>query len=134
MTKPLTADPPPELIEEALMQCVEGALEQFSCDLSIARRIWRNHRALVEAPEYPEPYRSFENMANGELPDDTATDEKDGLPIEKLREKLLPEALKMARLVWRCRKSPETAQTWDTVAEAMDAEFLKGLGITPDAS
>ena len=54
-------DPPEDLIEKALRLHVEIALQEATCDLTIARATWRKHRELVESPVLPEPYWSFDN-------------------------------------------------------------------------
>lgn len=105
MAKILSMQPPQDLVEQYLSGFVDAEMEQFSIDLATARRIWRNHRALVEAQEYPEPYCSFEIRMSGEVPDDNpAGYENDGLPVEELRARLRPQAERMAQLARRARR------------------------------
>jgi hypothetical protein len=95
---------PAALIEEALAESVRAELEQLSCNLSIARRIWRHHRTLVEAAAYPEPYRSLEIEMNGAAPDESEDEDPYfGFSLEQLRENLLPDATATAKLLWRFR-------------------------------
>lgn len=39
----------------------------FAVNLAIARKVWREHRGLVEAAEFPEPYRTLYLDGGGTL-------------------------------------------------------------------
>jgi hypothetical protein len=60
----------PELVQELLDTLLLIQLSEFAGSLGLARTLWRRHRDLVEAPEFPEHLRAALVAREGEEPDD----------------------------------------------------------------
>jgi hypothetical protein len=90
-----TKQPTAEQIEKALTGLVQGEIEQFNCDLEIARRVYRSNPKLVTSKNYPEPWRTLAIEGGNFLGD---RDTQKALSIEELRRQELPEARRIATL------------------------------------
>jgi hypothetical protein len=99
----VTTEPEPtkEQIAQALDLIVSHQYESFTSDLSVARRVWRANRELVEAPVYPEPFRSFliKTFDADVEAEDEAGDMYEVVFDPEIRQRLLPEARELAK-VW----------------------------------
>ena len=89
---------PERLLQKALERLMEMERAEFAQNLDIARGMWRKHREMVEAPEFPEPFRTAFVNANECEPDDP----EDGFGGEDalapdFRERVLPMAREVAR-------------------------------------
>ena len=85
--------PTPGQIEEALEIVIGTQLEADASALALAREIWRSNRKLVEAPNFPEPWRKTFVRVYAYEP----TDRRDKFrSLEQLRKDQLPEAEKLA--------------------------------------
>ena len=77
---------------------MESEREEFARNLNLARAMWRKYREMVEAPEFPEPFRTaFVNETDCE-PDDL--DEGvggDDAVAPDFRERTLPMAHQVAQ-------------------------------------
>lgn len=93
--KPKQAKPTPEQIEEALHHSVDNEIDQYLCELEIARRVYRSNPELVVSKAFPEPWLTlYAHLHEGRLPDDHDTQEAP--TIVGLRKKLLPIAIQVA--------------------------------------
>jgi hypothetical protein len=111
----LVRRPAPETLErltrKALDRLAHSERAEFADHLDTARTFWRRHRELVEAPEFPEPFRSAYIEENGHEPGDEAGEKavlyggEEALAPDFL-EQLLPTARRIAR-AWASRRSPE---------------------------
>lgn len=89
--------PTAEQIEEALGRWVKGDVDQFNYNLEIARRVYRSNLKLVQAPSYPEPWRTLYIESNeGQAPSDRDTEKAPS--IAQLRKQHLPQAIETATL------------------------------------
>jgi hypothetical protein len=96
---------PAALLEKCLGRWAHNHISQFASDLSDARALWRKHRALVEAPDFPQFLRTYYVDEFGYEPDQEfpapeidvlGCVEANGLTPE-VREQLLPEAMASAQ-------------------------------------
>ena len=58
LVKPSQPEPPAAMVEEALHFITQMDRANFADHLETARTMWRRFRDLVEAPEFPEPFRA----------------------------------------------------------------------------
>lgn len=87
--------PTDDEVEEVLTRLVNLDLQQFNCDLEIARRVYRSNPELVTSERYPEPWRTLYTQENlGQEPSDQDTQKAPS--IAELYEQELPEAQKLA--------------------------------------
>jgi hypothetical protein len=101
------SEPSEAQIQEAMDAIVRSELaEGFGVDLSIARAVWRHYRALVEAPTFPEPFRSaLTNLDDGADPQEREDDGFTSFDLDTwklandpdIRTKVRPEAVKLAK-------------------------------------
>jgi hypothetical protein len=110
---------PERLIQKALEHWIQTELSDFADQLDTARVMWRKYRELVEAPDFPEPFRAAFVAEYHCEPDDQDSIVDTALAPD-LRERLLPEAIETARF-WALREQGAT--------EA-DANMLMKLGIS----
>jgi hypothetical protein len=102
-------------------------VEDFDCDLQIARRGWQSHCTLAECREYPEPYRAFRKLTNGSVPDESESYDYPcvGLSIEELREATATRGLGKSRYVAegprQRRERSKTDHCW--IVNALAARF-----------
>ena len=97
-------DVPEHLLQEALKRLMEIERAGFAENLDTARGMWRKYRELVEAPDFPEPFRAaYIEEHDGEAPDDPniGFHGEDALAPD-FRERTLPSALEVAR-AWALR-------------------------------
>jgi hypothetical protein len=116
----------PELLKDALLFIADSTFTEFASGLDDARIYWRNYRALVEAPRFPDfllgPLRHSQTAAPGETSIDSLIFLEDGPSAiracakanaitPEVYQELLPEA-------------ERTANVWLTngVAERLEAE------------
>jgi hypothetical protein len=81
-------------IKKTLDELVNCELAQFGVNLSIARAMWQEHRHLVEAGEFPEPYASAME-AEGE---DVETYADSAPTVQGLRRQKQQEAERLAEI------------------------------------
>ena len=89
---------PEQLLQVALERLMESERREFADNLDIARGMWRKYRALVEAPEFPEPFRTaFVNSADCEPDDPESLYGGENAVAHDFRERTLPMAIEVAQ-------------------------------------
>ena len=93
--KQTTSAPTPEQVLSALDDSIAVEVEQFNSNLALARGMWRANRKLVEAKNWPEPWRTiYMQTHDGEEP---TNDSFHGVrSVERIRQALLPQARQIA--------------------------------------
>jgi hypothetical protein len=94
-------EPPDELVEEILDGMVHTEMFRFADQIETARSYWRRYPELIEAPEFPEPFRShYVEEYDCEPSDNWSNSDVDVLD-PNLRENLRPKARRSARVSMR---------------------------------
>jgi len=110
---------PSRLIQKALASWIETERSDFAAHLDTARVMWRKHRELVEAPDFPEPLRAaYVNTYKCEPGDEDSIE--DTALASDLSERLLPAVVETARQ-WVLRSAG---------VEEADTVMLMKMGIT----
>lgn len=102
------AEPPAELIEEAMQGFHREDVAQFSSELESARAIWRARPDLVLADTFPEPYGTAFTDYYGFPPSDDHVEIVDGTITEEFRREHLKVASEVASH-WAAKRSMEAA-------------------------
>jgi len=89
--------PESELVREALDGLVESELARFAIHLQTARTLWRQHRDLVEAAQFPEHLRAAFIAECGNDPDEDDDCNYGQCDPVVAREEKLPSAHEVAR-------------------------------------
>lgn len=96
----------PQSVEQALDWLYGSEMLSFANNLEIARLMWLKHRALVEAEEFPQPYRGVIQKNGGYDPQiETNLSLHDGVLEPGFRESLRPRAASWRGVIAEQQKS-----------------------------
>ena len=107
--------PTAEQIENALVGLVDAELQQFNCDLAIARRVYRSNPKLVTSKSYPEPWRSVSIGAGHTIGD---RDTQKAPTVEQLRKQEMASARELAT---KWANEGEASDTGDSGVDIADS-------------